>query len=112
MIGFGFTSDWLRKWRERSNTKPKQLRNYFQNSIENRSYHFDFVSEPTRVVGNKKGILTRQRQPKTAARVLRQRYLNITMGSKNKIEDGENVFFRLIHNHNTPTDFTGVNDRT
>ena len=43
-IGFGFTSDWLKKWRENfepitewSNTKPKQFANYFQHSIENRS---------------------------------------------------------------------------
>lgn len=39
----------------------------------------------TRVVGNKKGILTRQRQPKAAAHLLRHRYLNITLeqgGSK------------------------------
>lgn len=37
------------------------------------------------MVGNKKGILTRQRQPKAAAHLLRQRYLNITLergGSK------------------------------
>lgn len=33
----------------------------------------------TRVGGNKKGILTRQRQPKAAAHLLRQRYLNITL---------------------------------
>ncbi|XP_031559949.1 beta-glucuronidase-like [Actinia tenebrosa] len=33
----------------------------------------------TRVVGNKKGILTRERQPKAAAFILRQRYLNITL---------------------------------
>ena len=43
-IGFGLTSYWLRKWREfyqpitaRSNAKPKQKRNYFRHSIENRS---------------------------------------------------------------------------
>ena len=52
-IGFGFTSDWLKKWREnfepiiflvlrhsiesRSNAKPKQFANYFRHSIENRS---------------------------------------------------------------------------
>ena len=43
-IGFGFTSDWLKKWRENfepiselSTEKPKQLTNYFRNSIENRS---------------------------------------------------------------------------
>ena len=42
-IGFGFTSDWLRKWREffkpiteRSNAKP----NYFLYSRENRSKLF------------------------------------------------------------------------
>ena len=43
-IGFGFTSYWLKKWREfyqpitaRSNAKPKQKCNYFRHSIENRS---------------------------------------------------------------------------
>ena len=43
-IGFGFTSDWLKKWLENfepitewSNAKPKQFTNYFQHSIENRS---------------------------------------------------------------------------
>lgn len=38
-----------------------------------------FSAGITRVVGNKKGILTRQRQPKAAAFILRQRYLNITL---------------------------------
>ena len=35
-----------------------------------------FLSPPavTRVLGNKKGILTRQRQPKGAAYILRRRY--------------------------------------
>ena len=40
MIGFGFTSYWLRKWREfyqpiteRSDAKPKQKRNYFRHSL-------------------------------------------------------------------------------
>jgi len=49
----------------------------------------DFMTKQqiTRVVGNKKGILTRQRQPKAAARVLRQRYLNITVGRCSKSED-------------------------
>jgi len=32
------------------------------------------------VDGNKKGLLTRQRQPKAAARLLRQRYLAIAQG--------------------------------
>ena len=43
-IGFGFTSDWPRKWREifypkakRSKAKPKQITNYFRHSIVNRS---------------------------------------------------------------------------
>ena len=42
-IGFGFTSDWLKKWRENfepitewSNAKPLQFVNYFRHSIENR----------------------------------------------------------------------------
>ena len=41
-IGFGFTSDWLKKWRENfepitewSNHKQKQFANFFRNSIEN-----------------------------------------------------------------------------
>ena len=41
MIGFGFTSNWSRKWHEifypitkHSNAKPNQLRNYFGHSIE------------------------------------------------------------------------------
>ena len=44
MIGFGFASHWLKKWREfclpmteRSKAKPTQLPNYFRHSIENRS---------------------------------------------------------------------------
>ena len=43
-IGFGFTSDWLQKWRENfepitewSNHKPKQFANYFRHSIEKHS---------------------------------------------------------------------------
>ena len=43
-IGFGFTSDWLKMWRENfepitewSNAKPKQFANNFRHSIENRS---------------------------------------------------------------------------
>ena len=43
-IGFGFTSDWLKKWRENfepitewSNARPKQFANYFRHWIENRS---------------------------------------------------------------------------
>ena len=46
-IGFGFTSDWLKKWHEcfdpiteLSNAKPKPFANYFRHSIENRSIHF------------------------------------------------------------------------
>ena len=52
-------------------------------------------SEITRVVGNKKGILTRQRQPKAAARVLRQRYLNITVGRSGKSENDVDVLLRF-----------------
>ena len=43
-IGFGFTSDWLKKWGENfepitewSNAKPMEFANYFWQSIENRS---------------------------------------------------------------------------
>ena len=43
-VGFDFTSDWLKKWRENfepitewSNHKPKQFAHYFRHSSENRS---------------------------------------------------------------------------
>ena len=42
-IGFGFTSDWLKKWHKNfepikwSNAKPKQFANYFWHAIENHS---------------------------------------------------------------------------
>ena len=39
-----------------------------------------FPIDPKRVDGNKKGVMTRQRQPKAAARMLRQRYLSLAMG--------------------------------
>ncbi|KAL9981810.1 hypothetical protein ACROYT_G010565 [Oculina patagonica] len=58
----------------------------------------DFMTkqQTTRVVGNKKGILTRQRQPKAAARVLRQRYLNITVGrSSTSDKDDVDVLLRF-----------------
>ena len=39
----------------------------------------DFMTkqEPGRTLGNRKGIFTRQRQPKIAAHVLRMRYWNL-----------------------------------
>ena len=42
------------------------------------TYHYS--PESDRVDGNKKGVMTRQRQPKAAARLLRQRYLSLAMG--------------------------------
>ena len=43
--------------------------------------NFDvFLLGTTRVDGNRKGILTRQRQPKLAAYLVRQRYLNLAQG--------------------------------
>ena len=51
-IGFGFTSYWLRKWREfyqpiteHSNAKPKQKHNYFRHSIENRSISTELITK-------------------------------------------------------------------
>ncbi len=45
-IGFGFSSDWFRKWREifkpitkRRNAKPKQTQLNFRHSNENRSIY-------------------------------------------------------------------------
>lgn len=57
----------------------------------------DFMTKQqiTRVVGNKKGILTRQRQPKAAARVLRQRYLNIPVGRSIKKDDDVDILLRF-----------------
>ncbi len=49
--GFGFTSDWSRKWREfvmpinkRSNKKPKAKANYFRNSSENHTMGWIFYN--------------------------------------------------------------------
>ena len=51
----------------------------------------------TRVAGNKKGILTRNRQPKRVAYVLRERYrqipsLNLEAGTKRYAIEPANVF--------------------
>ena len=49
---------------------------------------FPFVAD-TRVVGNKKGVLTRQRQPKAAGHLLRDRYwtiINQTLPSSESFE--------------------------
>lgn len=46
-------------------------------------------------MGNKKGILTRQRQPKAAAHVLRQRYLNITLDPSGLGEPGDQDVLRF-----------------
>ena len=40
-------------------------------------YESDFISATIRVVGNKKGVLDRQRQPKMAGHLLRDRYWTI-----------------------------------
>lgn len=37
-----------------------------------------FSADVRRVVGNKKGVLTRQRQPKAAGHLLRARYLSLS----------------------------------
>ena len=44
----------------------------------------DFMTQQTvmRAVGNKKGIFTRDRQPKASAKLLRERYWNIAMEDK------------------------------
>ncbi|CAI8014506.1 Beta-glucuronidase [Geodia barretti] len=41
---------------------------------------FESYEKSDRVNGNKKGVMTRQRQPKAAARLLRQRYLSLAQG--------------------------------
>ena len=48
------------------------------------------LTADTRVVGNKKGVLTRQRQPKAAGQLLRERYWRIVNETQpfTKIPDG------------------------
>ena len=48
------------------------------------------------MVGNRKGLVTRQRQPKYAARVLRKRYLSITMGHEKDLCTGNELLDKLI----------------
>ncbi len=43
--------------------------------------------ETTRVAGNKKGMFTRQRQPKMAAHILRERYLKLSKEESNQWDD-------------------------
>ncbi len=43
--------------------------------------------EITRVIGNKKGIFTRERQPKAAARILRCRYWKLAGNTYNENPD-------------------------
>lgn len=52
---------------------------------------FMTVESVVRVNGNKKGILTRQRQPKPAAHILRGRYLNLTLCESSDKQIGENI---------------------
>jgi len=47
------------------------------NSIKYSFNVFSFPLEEDRPVGNKKGVLTRQRHPKRAAFVLRDRYMEL-----------------------------------
>ena len=47
---------------------------------------------PKNVNGNKKGVLTRQRQPKAAARLLRQRYLSLAKGVESRMCTTDNPF--------------------
>ncbi|XP_046840299.1 beta-glucuronidase-like [Xenia sp. Carnegie-2017] len=56
----------------------------------------DFMTKQgvKRVQGNKKGILTRQRQPKQAAYVLRNRYLNLTVNSILPVDRENAICFR------------------
>lgn len=72
----------------------------------------DFMTkqQTTRIVGNKKGILTRQRQPKAAARVLRQRYLNISVEVEENSwrEDNAGFMGRFYATENV----VGLDDRT
>ncbi|KAL4234849.1 hypothetical protein ACF0H5_006490 [Mactra antiquata] len=44
---------------------------------------FMTVQGITRVVGNKKGLLTRQRQPKMSAHLIRDRYMKMMNGETN-----------------------------
>lgn len=52
----------------------------WENGGQGQAQVVSFHSGVSRVDGNKKGLLTRQRQPKAAARLLRQRYLAIAQG--------------------------------
>ena len=47
-------------------------------------------------MGNKKGILTRQREPKAAAHVLRQRYWDIKLEQSNT-KTGDELLDALLH---------------
>ena len=53
--------------------------------------------------GNKKGILTRQREPKAAAHLVRQRYLNITL-EQGGTKTGDELLDTLLRFESRNTD--------
>ena len=57
------------------------------------TFYYYYLSSPetTRVGGNKKGMFTRQRQPKMAAHILRERYLKLT---QEEAKDGDDNILR------------------
>ena len=57
----------------------------------------------TRVGGNKKGILTRQREPKAAAHLVRQRYRNITL-EQGGTKTGDELLDTLLRFESRNTD--------
>ncbi len=64
---------------------------------EDHTLHLFLASK--RVDGNKKGLLTRARQPKAAARALRQRYLAIGQGRELCYEGwSEDYHCRRVYN--------------
>jgi len=58
--------------------QAKTLHEMFTTSVVMRVLLFSGDADVKRVLGNRKGLFTRQRQPKMAAYVVRQRYRNLS----------------------------------
>ena len=60
----------------------------------------DILLAYTRVGGNKKGIFTRQRQPKEAAHLIRQRYFALSQQLDKAEQLPNDLYLYLIDNSN------------
>ncbi|KAH3883054.1 beta-glucuronidase-like [Dreissena polymorpha] len=81
---FVFTEEYQVEFLQEYHTTFDKLRGeFFVGEMPWNFADFMTVQGITRVVGNKKGLLTRQRQPKASAHLIRDRYMRMITGNTN-----------------------------